>query len=167
MAFDAFLKLGDGSKAKGESTDANHGGEIEIQSFSIGASNSSTVGSGTTGSGGGKAQFQPFTVTKKVDKSSAVLLQMCSSGDHFPTATLTLRKAGGKKALEYLIYTFTQVYVTSITTSGASQDQADAPGETIAFTYASVHEKYTPQNQDGSGGSPIEGGWDLTRNKPK
>jgi type VI secretion system secreted protein Hcp len=166
MAFDAFLKLGDGSKAKGESTDAKHAGEIAVLEFQIGVTNASSVGSATTGSGTGKAQFNALRIVKPVDKSSPILLQMCASGDHFPTAMLTLRKAGGKNPVEYLIYTFTQVYVTSVDTHGITS-QTDIPGETIEFSYATVHEKYTPQKADGSADSPIEGGWDLVTNQPK
>jgi type VI secretion system secreted protein Hcp len=167
MAYDAFLKLGDGSKAKGESTDSKHTNEIEIQRFSIGVANPSTVGSGTSGSGGGKATFDTLRVTKFVDKSSPILLQMSASGDHFDTAQLTIRKAGGKSPLEYLIYTFTQVYIDSIKTLGESGTAQDRPMDEVSFSYASVHVKYVPQKPDGTGDSPVEGGWDLVRNEAK
>jgi len=165
MAVDIFLKLGDGSKAKGESTDKKHAGEIELHSYSIGMTNPTSIGSATGGSGSGKVNMGPLTCTKKVDKSSAVLFQMCAAGDHFPSATLTIRKAG-KDALEYLVYTFTQVYISDL-----NQLVADAKGEgaeeSLSFSYASAHVKYTPQKPDGTGDSPVEGGWDITNNQPK
>ncbi|MCE9562691.1 MAG: type VI secretion system tube protein Hcp [Planctomycetes bacterium] len=165
MAVDIFLKFADGSKAKGESTDKKHTGEIELQGFSIGLDNPASIGSATTGAGSGKVNFSPLTCTKKVDKSSAVLFQMCAAGDHFATATLTVRKAG-KDALEYIVYTFTEVYI-----SGLNQYVTEAKGETaeesLSLSFASVHMKYTPQKPDGTGDSPVEGGWDITQNQPK
>lgn len=165
MAVDIFLKLGDGSKAKGESTDKKHAGEIELQGFSIGESNPSSIGSATSGSGSGKVNMAPLTCTKKVDKSSAVLFQMCAAGDHFDTATLTVRKAG-KDALEYLIYTFTEVYIDSLN-QFVTEAKSEVAEESLSFSYASVHVKYTPQKADGTGDSPVEGGWDVTTNQPK
>lgn len=165
MAVDVFLKLGDGSKAKGESTDSKHKGEIELKGFSIGASNPSSIGSATTGGGTGKVNMSAFNCTKRIDKSSAVLLQMCAAGDHFDSATVTVRKAG-KDALEYAIYTFTEVYIDAINQylSDAKSEEAE---EALSLSYASVHLKYTPQKPDGTGDSPVEGGWDTTTNQPK
>lgn len=165
MAVDVFLKLGDGSKAKGESTDNKHKGEIELKSYSIGASNPATIGSATSGSGTGKVNMSPFNCTKRIDKSSAVLLQMCAAGDHFDTATVTVRKAG-KTALEYAVYTFTEVYIDSLT-QYLSDTKGEEAEEALSLSYASVHLKYTPQKTDGTGDSPVEGGWDVTTNQPK
>src|SRR6516164_8072958 len=68
MAYDAFLKL-DG--VTGESQKANHVGEIDVMSFSWGASNSSSVGTGT-GVSVGKVTAADFSVTKATDSSSPV-----------------------------------------------------------------------------------------------
>jgi type VI secretion system secreted protein Hcp len=167
MAFDAFLKIGSGPDVKGESTDDKHKNEIEIASFSFGASNPSTIGSGTGGTGGGKVSISSLNVMKKTDKSSAMLFQACCAGDHYATATLTLRKAGGKSPLEYLIYTFTEFYVDSVQWSGSAGGGDSTPSESVSFSFASVHVKYVPQKADGTGDSPIEGGWDVTTNKAK
>jgi len=166
MAVDIFLKLGDGSKAKGESTDIKHKDEIELTSFDIGVSNPSSVGSSTTGSGSGKASFSPFKATSLVNKSFPVLFQMSASGDHFDKATVTVRKAGGKNPVEYLIYTFEQVYIDNLVNNGPTAT-ADMPTQVMTFSYATVHVKYTPQKADGTGDSPVEGGWDLVQNQPK
>ncbi len=162
MAFDAFLKL---DSVKGESTDKSHSGEIEVRSFSFGAANATTIGSQTGGSGAGKVQMGTFNIVKRVDSSSPILFQNCCSGDHFKNGTFTVRKAGGKSPLEYLVYTFEQLYVADISTAGATTD--DTAMENVSFTFANVHEKYTPQKPDGTGGSPVEGGWDVTTNQAK
>jgi type VI secretion system secreted protein Hcp len=90
-------------------------------------------------------------------------MQMCASGDHFDTAQLTIRKSGGKNPLEYAIYTFKQVYVDSVQHNGVA-GSSDELMETLGLSYGEVHLKYTPQKPDGTGDSPVEGGWDLTTN---
>ena len=164
MAFDAFLKITGGPN--GESTDSKHTNEIELLGFEMSASNPSSIGSSTTGTGTGKVQMGAFKATKRVDSASPVLFQSCCSGDHYTGATVTIRKAGGKNPLEYLIYTFTEVYVDTIFTHGNAKLD-DTVLETVTFSFSSIHEKYVPQKTDGTGGSPIEGGWDVTTNQPK
>ncbi|HAF13941.1 MAG TPA: type VI secretion system tube protein Hcp, partial [Blastocatellia bacterium] len=77
---DFFLKL-DG--IKGESTDSKHKEELEIESFSWGATNSGSF-SNAPGAGGGtgKVNFQDVHFTKKADKSSADIMFHCASGKH-------------------------------------------------------------------------------------
>jgi type VI protein secretion system component Hcp len=53
MAYDAFLKL---TGITGESQKENHVGDIDLQSFSWAASNSSSVGTGTGASTGDLGQ---------------------------------------------------------------------------------------------------------------
>ena len=67
MPFDAFLKI-ETPNVAGESTDSKHKGEIEIYSFSLGASNPTTIGSATGGAGAGKVSLSSFNFMKKTDK---------------------------------------------------------------------------------------------------
>src|SRR6185503_5261492 len=97
MAVDMFIKIGD---IKGESVDDKHKGEIDVLSWSWGASQTGSAGIGG-GGGAGKVQIQDLTITKYIDKASPTLFTMCCSGKHLGTANLTVRKAGGT-ALEYL-----------------------------------------------------------------
>ena len=53
MAVNIFLKI---DEVKGESTDVGHKDEIEILSFSLGASNPLTVGVVRAGAGAGKVR---------------------------------------------------------------------------------------------------------------
>ena len=158
MAFDAFLKI-DG--VEGESTRKGFEKQMEIDSFSWGAANSATVGSSSGGSGGGKAVASSFTVTKKTDKSSPLLLQTLLSGTHYPKAVVTFNKAGGKSAVDFLKYEFEKVYVENIQHSGASGGD-DSTVEQVSFTLGKVTMTYTPQNPDGTKGSPMVASWDFT-----
>ncbi len=161
MAYDAFLKL-DG--VTGESTDSAHSGEIEIYSFSWGASNPVTIGSGTTGSGAGKVSLSSFNFMKKLDNSSPNLLKNCCIGDHFKTATLQLRKAGGSQET-YLEYDMEEIYVESYQVSGSTGGD-DTPTESLSVTFAKITMNYTPQLKTGGMGTKVTAGWDQTINKP-
>ena len=159
MAFDAFIKI-DG--IKGESVDAKHKDEIVLESFNWGVAN---VGAGYAGSAGratGKSSPSDFSVIKKVDKSSPDLFAACASGKHTPTMLVTIRKASGDKPLEYLVYKFSDVMVTSYQAGGSSQ--GDLPVETVSFNYGKVQISYVPQDAKGSGMSPVGTGWDFSQN---
>ena len=146
MAYDAFLKL-DG--ITGESSKANHVGEIDIMSFSWGASNSSSVGTGT-GASAGKVNVSDFSVMKTTDKSSSTLFQKCCDGSVIATAVVTLQKqGGGGKPFPYLVYTFTNVYVTSVQWSG-SGGSGDTPMESVSFCFETCAVDYTQQGKDGN-----------------
>ncbi|MGH9895432.1 MAG: Hcp family type VI secretion system effector [bacterium] len=158
MAFDAFLKI-DG--VDGESTRKGFEKQMEIESFNWGVANPVTIGSGTGGVGGGKATVTSFSVTKKSDKASAVLFQACLEGTHYPKALVTLNKAGGKSPVDFLKYEFEKVYVENMNQSGASGGD-DSALEQVSFVFGKVSMTYTPQNPDGTKGSPMVASWDLT-----
>src|SRR5438309_7879006 len=94
---DYFLKI-DG--VDGESTDDTHKKEIELESFSFGATNAGSFSSGG-GGGTGKVAMNDFHFVKKVDKASAKLFTACCTGEHFKDATLVCRRAG-KDQQEFL-----------------------------------------------------------------
>jgi type VI secretion system secreted protein Hcp len=160
VAFDTFLKL-DG--LDGESTRAGFTKQIEIYSFSFGASNPTTVSSGTTGMAAGKVSVSSFNIMKKTDATSAPLFQKCCIGDHFATANVTCNKASGDKTtpLSFLKYDFTEVYVESIQWSGSSGGD-DTPTESVSFAFASVKITYTPQTAKGTAGTAVIASWDQT-----
>jgi type VI secretion system secreted protein Hcp len=162
MAYDAFLKL-DG--VTGESQKENHAGEIDIMSFSWGASNSSSVGTGT-GVSVGKVSVSDFSVMKSTDSASPVLFQKCCDGSVIATAVVTLQRQVAGSATPYLVYNFENVYVTSVQWSG-SGGAGDAPMESVSFTFETGTVDYTAINDDGSAGNAIHGGWDVGQNTKK
>ena len=158
MAFDAFLKI-DG--VNGESTRKGFEKQMEIHSFNWGASNPTTIGAGGGGGGGGKVAVSSFNIMKKSDAASPLLFQACCQGDHYAKATVTLNKAGGKAPVDFIKYEFEKVYVESVQWSGSTGGD-DTPSESVSFAFGKVSFTYTPQNPDGSKGSPAVGAWDLT-----
>lgn len=157
MAVDMFLKLGD---VKGEAPDSVHKDTIEVLNWSFGCTQSGTAHV-AGGAGAGRVEVQDLTVTKYVDRSSPQLFSWCCSGTHIPTATLIVRKAGGKQ-LEYLKVTMQDIIVTSCRTGGSPGD--DRISESITLNFAKFKLEYVPQQKDGSGMPSITKGWDIAGN---
>jgi type VI secretion system secreted protein Hcp len=168
MAFDTYLIIGDGTKVTGETTATGLSpatGWIEIFSFSWGASNPTTVSSGSSGLAAGKVSISSFNIMKKTEASSAPLFQACCAGQHFPTAQVVMRKATGTDAEQqiFLQYDFTDVMVESIQWSGSSGGD-DTPTESVSFAFAAVKIQYFKQGEaDGKMAVAGQAQWDLTK----
>jgi type VI secretion system secreted protein Hcp len=161
MAFDTFLSI---DTVTGEATQANHVGWIEIYSFSWGASNPTTVGSGATGLSAGKVSVSSFNVMKKTEASSCTLFAACCAGQHFPTATVELSKATGTSGQQqvYLKYSFTDVMVESVQWSGSTGGD-DTPTESLSLAFAKVEINYLKQDEaTGAMSAAGDASWDLT-----
>ncbi len=156
MAYDAFLKI---EGVEGESTRKGFEKQIEILSFSWGASNPTTIGSGG-GGGAGKVSLSSFNIMKASDAASPGLFQACCTGKHYPKAKVVFHKAGGEEAVDYLVYEFEKVFIESIQWSGSSGGD-DRPTESLSLAFGKVSITYTPQTETGSKGSPVVASWDA------
>jgi len=74
-------------------TGSGPNGEIELDSFSFGISNSSTAGA-SGGVSAGNVSLSDFTITKTVDSSTPKLLDTALMGQSFPTMSLVVNKSG-------------------------------------------------------------------------
>lgn len=171
MAFDAFMWLENPSQApaiEGETQDSVYKANkaFEILSFSWGASNPSSVGSGTIGSGSGKVSLSSFNVMKMTDNCSPSLFLACCNGGHYGDGHVVLRKAGGaqdKTGLEYMKYDFKEVFVDSVQWSGSSGGD-DRPMESVSFSFGACQVTYSPQAATGSEGTDNIVAWSLVLN---
>lgn len=151
---DMFLKL---TNIKGEALDSKHKDEIEVLSWSFGASQTGSAHLGT-GSGSGKVQIQDLTITHYVDTSSTDLLKHLTTGKHIDEGMLTVRKAGGT-ALEYLKIKMTQVIITHISNGGgAGQDRVT---ENVTLNFRKFTQTYTPQDDKGNPKPSSDFTWDI------
>ncbi len=145
---DYFLKL-DG--ITGESTDSNHKGWIQLESFSWGASNPTTIGSATGGAGAGKVKFSDISVGKVVDKSSPDLVAFCASGKHIDRALLEVvthqLKIDYKERTEtvFLRLTLSDVLVTGVSEAGL---KLDTPTEALSLNFTKIAVSYQPQTKN-------------------
>lgn len=184
MAYDAFLKL-DG--IKGESADDKHKGEIDVMSFSWGATQTGTHGVGG-GGGAGKVSVHDISISKKTDAASPLLFLNCANGTHIKEGLITVRKAGGDK-LEYLKIKLTDILVSSYEAEGdpngihieSPRDAAtglasgkrqhkpmsdEIPMESVSLNFSKIELAYQPQGSDGKAqGGPIMAGWDVKAGK--
>jgi type VI secretion system secreted protein Hcp len=161
-SWDAYLTV-DG--VTGESRRSGHEGEIEIQSFSFGSTNPSSVGLGG-GGGVGKVSLSSFSFIKYTDAASAELFKQCCKGKHFPTAKLTLYKAGGEGGpLDYLLFEFEEVYVDSISWSGSAGGEG-IPMESVDFSFGKVVVTYNQQDESGAKSGSFMGSWDVRTGTP-
>lgn len=158
MAVDMFLKL-DG--IKGESQDAKHKDEIQIESFSWGVNQTGTMAHGT-GGGAGKVHVNDISITKYLDKSTPELMLACCNGKHIPNGLITVRKAG-EKPLEYLKIKLTDILISSVQNAGSPSH--DSLSESLSLNFSKFQVEYQPQGKDGSAsGGPVMMGWDVKQN---
>ena len=127
----------------GESADDKQKGQIQLQSFSWGASQVTSV-AGTGGSGAGKADMSDFSIMKYLDKSSSKLFQSLAKGTHVKTAVVTAVKSGGD-GKPFLQVSFKELFVTSQQFSASSE----IPSESVSFSYNEIKIEYSMQNEQG------------------
>ena len=141
MAVDYFLKL-DG--VEGESADSNHKNEIQLMSWSWGASQVSSV-AGTGGSGAGKADLSDFSLMTYFDKATPKFFKSIGLGTHIGSGTLSAVKSGAQ-GKPYLKVDFAEIFVTSLQISGSSE----VPTVAISFTYNEIKIDYSVQDEKGN-----------------
>jgi len=156
---DYFLKI-DG--IPGESQDAKHKDEIQVQSYSFGEQQSGTMAFGG-GGGAGKVQMQDFHFTMDSNKASPKLFLACATGEHIKKAVLTARKAG-KDQQDYLIVTFSDLLVSSFQTGG-SAGASGLPVDQIALNFAVIEIEYKEQKPDGTLGGTVKAKYDQKQQK--
>src|SRR5687767_8871407 len=115
MAVECFLKI-EGPDLSGESQADEHEEEIDVLSWSFGASQTGTMHT-ATGGGAGKANVRDLSIVKNVDAATPNLLLYCVSGVQFEKATLTCRKVGGDGSkVPYLTVQMDNVIITDVST---------------------------------------------------
>jgi type VI secretion system secreted protein Hcp len=158
-AVDYFLKI---EGIPGESADAKHKSEIDIESWSWGENNSGNMAHGG-GGGAGKVSMQDFNFVMRENKASPLLMLACAQGQHIKSAQLTCRKAGTDQQ-EFLTIKFTDLLVSSFQTGGSAHGDV-VPVDQISLNFSRIEYEYKPQKADGTLDSPAKAGWNLKENK--
>jgi type VI secretion system secreted protein Hcp len=146
---DYFLKI-DG--IDGEAQDKTHKNEIQLESWSFGATNSGTAAVGL-GMGAGKVQMGDFHFVMRSNKASPKLFLACADGEHIKKAVLTCRKAG-KDQQEYLKWTFSDLLVSSYQTGGSASSDV-VPLDQISINFTEGQCDYKEQKADGTLGGAV------------
>lgn len=140
---DYFLKI---ETIDGESKDHKHTKEIELESWSWGATNTPSTPGGGTGSG--KVSMQDMHFVMRVNKASPKLMLACAKGSHLTKAVMTCRKAGGDQE-PYLSWTFTDVFISSYQTGGSGSSDV-LPMDQVSLNFGKVEMEYKEQDEKGT-----------------
>jgi type VI secretion system secreted protein Hcp len=154
MAVDMFLKLTD---IPGESQDSKHREEIEVLSFNIGANNLPAARAGS-----GKPEFHDFSFVMLADKATAKLFDSVATGKAIASGVLTLR-SGGEKPVEFIKYTFSEVFVTALSQGGSEGE--DRPTQEVSLAYSKIRLDYVEISKLGDAGGKHFFEFDLKSNK--
>lgn len=142
-ATDMFLKIDD---IVGESVSSKHKGEIEVESFAWGQSNTGTVFGG--GGGAGKTTPRELTILKRVDRSSPLLMRSGATGEHLQNALLTVERV--TDGSEVVSIKLSDVIVRSIDVNSESTSGGGPLTETVALSFGKIEFVYTGQLANGS-----------------
>src|SRR5580704_11619308 len=106
----------------------NRCGLFEIEDYSFDIEQVLNIGSQSSGAGAGKITFNPFSITRKIDRSSPILFDMACSGTAFKQVSLALRKSAGgmQSGVIFLRFDFKLAAVKTISWS----HDDEAPKET-------------------------------------
>jgi type VI secretion system secreted protein Hcp len=152
---DYFLEI---EGIDGESIDEQHRGEIDVQSWSWGESNSGRP-FGSAGSGAGKVSMNDFHFTMRAGKATPKLMLACAEGKIIPSATLTGRTANGQT---FVRWELKNVIISSYKTAG--EHVSGPPTDEIRIRFTQIFVTSMVQNADGTT-SEVKAGYDLAKNK--
>jgi type VI secretion system secreted protein Hcp len=155
MSVDFFLRV---EGIEGESTDAKHKGEIDVLSWSWGASNPVTAGP-ASGSASGRVNIQDLHFTTRMSKASPRLFLACATGQHLKQARLSAVRAG-EKAAEFFSLTLSDVRISSYQ-SGGSEGSDIVPMDQVSLNAAKLAMEYKAMRPDGTFEAPVVAGWDA------
>ncbi|PPD44426.1 MAG: type VI secretion system tube protein Hcp [Methylocystis sp.] len=149
MALDIFLKLGD---IKGESTDAGHGGEIDVLSWDWGVEQGVAAIAGGGGGTAGKPKLRNLRFAHHIDAASPFLMQACASGKHPKDAVMTVRRPGAQ-GIDVIA-----VRLSGVTVASVNAEVNGANGElfeTVTLSFSKINFDYTPTTKEGDAGAPL------------
>ncbi len=134
-------------------------GIFEVENYSFEIEQTLNIGSQSSGAGAGKVTFNPFSITREIDKASPILLQMASSGTPFQEVSLALRKP--PNGAIFLVFNFKLVAVKLISWAGDTGSIKEA----ISFEYGGLQVFYGQQKPGGEMMKTVAGGWNRVLNK--
>lgn len=134
-ALDTFLKV---PGAPGESTDAAHKGEIEVLSWSWGATNQGREG----------VLLAPFTWTQALDSAFVPLFLGLVNDTEFDPVQLAVSRAGGKASSDFFTMTFSDAHLLTLSSAGGG----DSVIVTGSMSYSAIAMSYCPQDPKGGSG---------------
>lgn len=152
---------------KGETSDKNHEGWVDVVSWTWGAKRAITSGTSTQGDReSSNATISDLKINKYMDSASLKLFleSCCGTGKE---VKLRLTKTGkGDGSDVYMEYILKNALISEYVVGG-DEDDTQRPLETITISFVEVDVRYTPYDEDGNAESPLAGGFNTATNTKK
>lgn len=159
MAVDIHIKI---DTIPGMSEVKGYEGQIKVESFSWGMSQTTNFSS-SSGGGAGRVNMQDVHFVHAVDKATPKLMIACCQGTHIKDAVLVCCKAGGDSPIPFLKITLNDLIVSSVQPSG--NNTGDTPTEVVALAFREYKVEYQEQDNKGAKkGGPVISGFDVQKN---
>ncbi len=144
MPSDYYLLL---QGVTGETEASGLTNNIELESWSWGASNPASLGG--KGLAAGKPSLSDLQCSFGLEAASFQIIKNLVTGKVVPTATFTGRKTGGDaKPYVYLVITLTNCFISSFSTGGGS---SGLPSASMSIAYETIkYQYYTQKTADGT-----------------
>ena len=145
---DIFLQL-ESARAgavRGESNDTKYRNAIDVIAWSWGMDQAQSMGA--AGAAKGRRTLDAITIVKNADASSTALMSCLSANEAVKKAVLTVRKASGAEALDYLRITIEKGRIASIKLESDPSNPQEVL-ERITLTYQQIKIEYTNQSEKG------------------
>jgi len=132
----------------GQSEITGHEAQLEVLSFSHGASIPAMGHVSNKDRTAGHANFQDLAITRYSDSATPQLMQALSGGTvlHGDTV-LTIARSDKDTSLPLFVITLTDVIVSSLSYGGSGG--GDVPVETITLNYTKIKMEYSVQKSEG------------------
>jgi len=154
MAVNAYLTI---DTIPGPSTSRPNA--IDVLSFSWGASQTTTYGTGASGqeSKAGRADFNHLSIMKVTDKTTPFLFDACVNATNIGKVTLVYDKPVNNAPQDYFKITIDDVIVTSVQLSGSAEN----PTESVTLAYQSIEVAYAAEKDDATLDSFVPKGFSV------
>ena len=113
---DIYLKL---QGVTGGSTAKGHVGEIDVESYAWGVTNTATRGGSSSGGGSGRAQFKFVQRRRALRPLLAPPVALGGQGTHFATTTVRVLATGSTGPRPFMTYKFSDVVLNGYEHAGA------------------------------------------------
>lgn len=128
----------------GTSQLAGYADQIEVLSYSHGVAMQVTGDVGNTERTSGTAGGGEFHVTKYLDAATPLMSQKCCEAASLGEVKLTVGRNDGGTVIPFIIYTLSDVFITSI---HGDIDGGDKPVESLTLNYSAIEWDYTAQKE--------------------
>ncbi len=141
---DCFIKI---EQVNGESHDLDFENYIQVDSWQWGVAQRVVQSAGSAGKLAGAAQINNLSFVHQADSASAGLLTRCTKNTLIPTASLVMRRAGGK-AQQYLTINFEKVRILSVDI--VHDERHVIPAVQVVLNFDRVIFEYARQSEKGA-----------------